>query len=236
MNKYQDIVMPFRPEMMEELQSRNVSVRVDVIRQLDRTNFTPEQAALIFPIAAAQLAKETAKTRKKMLAVLCVKTAEKASDVPGLMECLTLNLKDAKTRNDKHSAFAWLRVASTKGWDISPAVPLLIEETLNNMGHYALKTLEQAARSGIDVLEFDTPDGIQARELFRLTLEMTRSGDTRQAILKILTELVRHRASQLDIFAYDVGQCAADTRMSGDFRKTAAACLAAFRDAGIEPD
>ncbi len=236
MNKYQDIVMPFRPEMGEELQSRNVSVRADVIRQLDRTNFTPEQAALIFPVAAAQLQKETAKTRRKMLAVLCVKTAEKASDVPGLMEYLTLNLKDAKTRDDKHRIFIFLQIASTKGWDISPAVPLLIEETMNNMGHYALKTLEQAARSGIDLLEFDTPDGAQAWEILRLTLEMTRSGDTRQAILKILTELARHRASHLDMFAYRVEQQANDARMGEDFRKTAVACLAAFRDAGIEPD
>ena len=65
MNKYQDVVMPFRLEMVQELQSRVVSVRADVIRQLNQTNLMPEQAALIFPVAAAQLAKETAKTRKK---------------------------------------------------------------------------------------------------------------------------------------------------------------------------
>lgn len=236
MNKYQEVVMPFRPEMIEELQSRAVSVRADTIRQLDRTNLTPEQAALIFPVAAAQFAKETPKTRKKMLAVLCVKTAEKASDVPGLMEYLTLNLKEAKTRDDKHRIFIFLQLASMKGWDISLAVPLLIEETMNNMGDYALKTLEQAARSGVDVLAFDTPKGAQAWEILRLTLEMTNSGDTRQSILKILTELARHRASHLDIFAYRVEQQANNTRMSANFQKIAASCLAAFREAGIEPD
>ena len=228
--------MPFRPEMLEELQSRNVSVRTDTIRQLDRTNLSPEQAALIFPVAAAQFAKETPKTRKKMLAVLCVRSAEKASDIPGLMEYLTLNLEDAKTRNDKYSAFAFLRAASAKGWDISLAIPLLLEETMNNMGHYALETLEQAARSGIDVLKFDTPDGLQAWELFRLRLELTKSEDTRRRILLILTALARHSASHLNYFAYEVEHCANDTRMSGDFLKVAATCLAAFREAGIEAD
>ncbi len=236
MNKYQDAVISFRPEMGEELQSRDVSVRADVIRQLNRTNFTREEGALILPAAAEQFAKETAKTRRKTLAALCVRSAETARDVPGLVECLMLTLEEAKTRSDKHSAFAWLRVASAKGWDISPAVPLLIEETRNNMGHYALKTLEQAARSGIDVLDFDAPDGMQAWELFRLTLELTNSGDTRQAILKILTELARHRASHLGYFAYEVEQQANDARMGEDFRRTAAACLAAFQGAGIEPD
>ena len=152
------------------------------------------------------------------------------------MECLALNLEEAKTRNDKHSAFAFLRAASQKGWDISLAVPLLIEEVLNNMGHYALQTLEQAARSGIDVLDFDAPNGMQAWEILRLMLEMTPLASVRRDILQILTELARHRASYLDYFADEVEQCANDTRMSGDFLKVAAACLAAFQDAGVEPD
>lgn len=88
--------MSFRPEMIEELQSRNVSVRADVLRQINRTNFTREEEALIFPAAAEQFAKEAAKTRRKMLAALCVRSAEAARDVPGLAECLTLTFRGSK--------------------------------------------------------------------------------------------------------------------------------------------
>lgn len=86
------------------------------------------------------------------------------------------------------------------------------------------------------MLDFDTPDGMQAWGLFRLTLELTPSGDIRHHILQVLTEVARHHTAHLEKFLPLVEKAAAEARMSEDFRRTAAACLTAFREAGVEPD
>lgn len=236
MSKYQEEIQRFRPELVEELRSPQAAVRAAAIRQLDRTNLTQEEAALIFPPAAERFTHESAKVYRKLLASLCVRAAEAARDIPGLPECLALTLREAKTRNDKYQAFNTLQIASAKGWDITPAVPLLLDAVQTQWGNHTLRTLAQAARSGLDVLSFAMSDGFQAWELFRLTLELTRFYDTRRGILEVLTGLARQQASHLGMFLLLVEDAAADTRMSPDFLKVAAICLAAFREAGIKSE
>ncbi len=233
--------MPFRAEMVQELQNRDKSVRTDVLQQLDRVNVKKEEAERILPILTEMFVQEPTKKWKKLLASLVVKCTPLAHDipeldVPELVEWLTLALKEAKSRNDTFCAFGRLRSAASQGWDITPAIPLLLEKVSTQWVCYALETLADAARNGIDVLEFDTLKGLQAWELFRLTLKLTPSGSIRHDILNVLTELARHRASHLEMFLSLVEEAVADTRMSKDFLRDAAACLAAFQAAGVEPD
>lgn len=222
--------------MVQELQSRDSSVRADVLRQLDRVSVKKEEAAPILPILIELFVQASAKKGKKLLASLVVKCADQARDVSRLVMWLTLTLKEAKTRNNTFCAFGGLRSAASKGWDLTPAIPLLLEKVSTQWACYALETLADAARSGIDVLEFYTPEGLQAWELFRLTLELSKSYDIRYEILGVLTELAHHNIKHLHTIVLQVKQEANDTRMSENYLQRAAACLAAFGDAGVKPD
>lgn len=162
---------------------------------------------------------------RRLIARLIVRFADKACDAPGLVEELGAALSKARTRDETHAALVFLRLAANKGWDLTPANPVLIDTCPTAWGWLALDALTAQAERGIDVLSCRGAGGVELWEVLKLLLELQAGRyEIRLGALRIILASGRHRSDHLAYYADDVERAAGDGRMSAEFRAVAVAC------------
>ena len=87
--------------------------------------------------------------------------ADKACDVPDLVEEFGAALSKVRTRDETHVALVFLRLAANKGWDLTPANHALIDTCPMEWGPLAFDALTAQAERGIDVLSCRGAGGLE---------------------------------------------------------------------------